>query len=114
MREPKNTQVGPHVIGRRQTIPEPARDNAIHLMDFLEAHGCYLPQTFADIPFRRRVTYKEMTCTDHALVAEDVLHWPTLDCFVIPQILRQTVTFSGSIFQQFINSRHLPLVFTEV
>ena len=106
--DPTNTQVGPHVIGRRQTIPEPERDNAIYLMDFLD----YLPQTFADIPFRRRVTYKEMTCTDPALVAEDVLHWTTLDYLVIPQTLRQTVTFSGSIFQQFINSRHLPLVFT--
>ena len=32
--DPTYTQVGPHVVGRRQTIPEPERDNTIHLMDF--------------------------------------------------------------------------------
>ena len=59
--DPAHTQSGPGVIGRRQTIPEPERDKAIFLMDFLEAHGGYLPQTLSDLPFRRTVTYKEMT-----------------------------------------------------
>ena len=110
--DPTYTQVGPQVVGRRQTIPEPERDNAIHLMDFLEAHGCYLPQTFSDLPFRQKVTYKEMTCADHTLLAEDVQQWTALDYLVLPQSLRQVVTFSGSIFQQLINTRHLPLTFT--
>ena len=110
--DPTYTQVGPNVIGRRQTIPEPERDNAVHLLDFLEAHGCYFPQTFSDIPHRKRVTYKEMTCADHSLCTEDVHQWTALDYLIVPQSLRQTVMFTGSIFQQFINTRHLPLVFT--
>ena len=92
------TQVGPHVVGRRQTIPEPERDNAIHLMDFLEAHGCYLPQTFSDLPFRKKVTYKEMTCADHTLLTEDVQQWTTLDYLIVPQSLRQVVSFFREYF----------------
>ena len=96
--DPTYTQVGPQVVGRRQTIPEPERDNAIHLMDFLEAHGCYLPQTFSDLPFRKKVTYKEMTCANHTLLTEDVQQWTTLDYLTVPQNLRQVVSFSGIFF----------------
>ena len=109
--DPTYTQVGPHVIGRRQTIPKPERDNAIYLTDFLEAHGCFLPQTVSDLPFRKRATYKEMTCIDHSLLTDDVHQWTILDYLIVPQALRQTVTLAGSIFQQFMNTRHLPLVF---
>ena len=110
--DPTHVQAGPQVIGRRQSIPEPERDNAIFLMDFLEAHGCYLPQTFSELPFKRLVTYKEMTCTDHTLHTEDVLQWTTLDYLIIPQVLRSTVQFLGNTFQQLVNSRHLPITFS--
>ena len=53
-----------------------------------------------------------MTCADHSLLTEDVHQWTTLDYLIVPQALRQTITFTGSIFQQLINTRHLPLVFT--
>ena len=36
---------------------------------------------------------------------------PSMD-LVGPQALRQTTTFAGNICRQFINARHLPLVFT--
>ena len=81
-------------------------------MDFLEAHGCYLPQTFSELPFKRLVTYKEMTCTDHTLHTEDVLQWTTLDYLIIPQVFRSTVQFLGNTFQQLVNSRHLPITFS--
>ena len=57
--DPTQQHVGPCVIGRRQTIPDIERDNALHLVELLEGHGLQLQQTFQDMPFRQRVTYKK-------------------------------------------------------
>ena len=56
--DPTQIHVGPHVVGRRQTIPEVERDNALYLIDLLESHGLELAQTFVSLPFHRKVCYK--------------------------------------------------------
>ena len=104
--------VGQYVVGKRQTILDIERDNALHLIDLLEGHGLELPQTFQDLPLKRRVSYKEMSCQDHLLETANITDWTTLDYAILPPSLRQFITFEGNIFQQLVNSRHLPLLFS--
>ena len=101
------THIGPAVIGQRQSIQDETRDNAIYLYDTLQAHSLRLPQTFAQLPFSKRCTYKEMSCEDHLLRGTSVSDWTALDYAAAPQ-LREVLTIYGT-FQQLINTRHLPL-----
>ena len=110
--DPTQTHVGSHVVGRRQTIPDTERDNALFLIDLLESHGLEAPQTFCSLPFKQRVSYKEMTCQDPLIEHTDVADWTTLDYALAPPHFRDVFTFEGSKFQQLVNSRHLPLLFS--
>ena len=110
--DPDSNRIGPFVVGQRQSLQEDDRDNALFLFQFLEMFDLYLPQTFSPLPFSRRATYKEMTCEDHLLHTEDVKQWTALDFLVLPSALSSSVTFTGSHFQQAVNTRHLPLTFT--
>ena len=109
--DPSQEYVGPAVVGRRSSLQDDDRDNAVFLIDFLTPNNLILPQTFADLPFRKRVTYKEMTCSDHLCLTDDVREWTTLDSILLPPPLKDSFSFTGSIFQQLVvvNSRHLPL-----
>ena len=73
------TRIGPAVIGKRQALEDDDRDNAVSLLNLLDSLDLSLLQTFSKLPFRRRVTYKEMSCTDHLLHSEDVNQWTCLD-----------------------------------
>ena len=110
--DPESDYIGPHVVGERQSIQDEDRDNAIFLYDTLQAHNLTLPQTFSTLPFAKLCTYKELTCDDHLLQGTDVRNWTTLDYVAVPIGLRKAVRFEGSIFQQLINSRHLPVTFS--
>ena len=44
------------------------------------------PKAFLDLPFRNKVSCKEMTCTDHSLVAGDVLATPLKNPASKPQL----------------------------
>ena len=103
--------VGPHVVGVRASISDDDRDNATMLYDFLQSHNFTLPQTFTQLPCRQSVSYKETTCSDHLLAGDNPRDWTTLDYLMCPPSLREVLSFRGSIFQQAINSRHLPLSF---
>ena len=92
-------------------LVEDDRDTAVYLLDFLTANNLSLPQTFSKLPFRKKVTYKEMTCNDHLCLNDDVRELTTLDYILLPPTLKDSFTFAGSIFQQVVNSRHLPLSF---
>ena len=52
------------MVGQRISIPDADRDNAVYLLAFLQATNFVLPQTFVDLPFKKKVTYKEMQCSD--------------------------------------------------
>ena len=101
--------IGPTVVGQRISVPDLDRDNAVFLLDFLQANHFILPQTFVDLPFKKRVTYKEMQCSDPMISVENVQDWTTLDYVAVPPKIKEVLTISGPIFQQLINSRHLPL-----
>ena len=105
--DPTQTHVGPHVVGRRQTIPDTERDNALLFIDLLESHGLEAPQTFCS-SFQAASSYKEMTCQDPLIEHTDVADWTTLDYALAPPNFRDAFTFEGSKFQQLVNSRHLP------
>ena len=49
-----------------------------------------------------------MTCTDHSLENPSTDTWAALDHVLITTALSEAFSFSGSIFQQMINTRHLP------
>ena len=104
--------IGPHVWGKRQSIPDPDRDNAIFLMEFLQSHLLIIPQTFSDLPPSRLVSYKEMTSATDFLEDFTVSDWTTLDYASVSHPVFCDFTFKGSQFQQLINSRHLPLFFS--
>ena len=97
------------MVGQRISVPDLDTDNAVYLLDCLQANHFILPQTFADLPCKKRVTYKEMQCSDPMLARENVQDWTTLDYVAVPPKINDVLTISGSIFQQLINSRHLPL-----
>ena len=103
--DPVQNHIGPQVIGARASINDDDRDNAILLFELLQSHNLTLPQTW------KLVSYKETTCSDHLLNGEDAKDWAALDDLLCPISLRNTLSFQGSVFQQAINSRHLPLSF---
>ena len=78
----------------------------------MQSHLLLLPQTFTDLPDARKVSYKEMTSSTDCLEDVDVMDWTTLDNASIAHPIFPDISFKGSIFQQLINSRHLPLLFT--
>ena len=101
--------IGPTVVGQRISVPDADRENAVYLLDFLQANNFILPETFADLPFKKKVTYKEVQCSDPLISQESVQDWTALDHVAVPPKIQEVLTVSGSIFQQLVNSRHLPL-----
>ena len=110
--DPDMDHIGPQVWGKRQSIEDTDRDNALYLLEFLRSHLLLLPQTFTDLPDARKVTYKEMTSPSDGLNDLDVSNWTTLDYGSVTHPIFPDIYFKGSIFQQPINTRHLPLLFT--
>ena len=104
--------IGPHVWGKRQSIPDPDRDNAVYLMEFMQSHLLLLPQIFTDLHPSNLVSYKEMTSTTDFLDDFSVSDWTTLDFASITHPIYCDLQFKGSHFQQLINTRHLPLLFS--
>ena len=106
--------IGPQVWGKRQSTDDSDRDrdNALYLLDFTQSHLLLLPQTYTDLPDARKVSYKEMTSSTDCLDDFDVSDWTTLDYNAVSHPIFPDITFKGSLFQQLINSRHLPLLFT--
>ena len=81
-------------------------------MKFMQSHLLLLPQTFADLPSENLVSYKEMTSTTDHLDDFSVTDWTTLDYASITHPIFCDFQFKGSHFQQLVNTRHLPLVFS--
>ena len=107
--DPEQDFIGPHVWGKRQSIDDPLRGNAVYLLDFLQSRILILPQTFSKLPSDKLVTYKEKTTTTHLLEDFEVTDWTTLDNAVSTHPVYADLTFIGSVFQQIISTRHLPL-----
>ena len=63
-----------------------------------------------DLPVAQRVSYKEMTCQDPLLQEPQVEDWTTLDYVIAPVGMKQDIAIKGSVFQQAVNTRHLPLI----
>ena len=42
--DPDHDHIGPQVWGKRQSIPDPDRDNAVTLMEFMQSHSSSSPQ----------------------------------------------------------------------
>ena len=103
--------IGPAVIGQRISVPDIERDNAVYFLDFLQANNFSLPQTYSDLAFKKKVSYKEMSCTDPLISGQNIQDWTVLDYAAVPPKIKAVLTFSGNLFQQLINSRHLPLSF---
>ena len=53
-----------------------------------------------------------MTCQNPLIEHTDVADWTTLDYALAPPHFRDAFTFEGSKFQQLVNSRRLPLIFS--
>ena len=51
-----------------------------------------------------------MTCQDPFLQEPQVEDWTTLDFVVAPVAMKQDIAIKGSVFQQAVNTRHLPLI----
>ena len=109
---PRTRPIGPNVRGKRHSIEDPQRDNAVYMLDFLQSHILLLPQTCSRFPPSKQVTYKEMTTTTHFLDDFTVTDWTTLDYAASSHQVYADLSFKGSFFQQIINTRHLPLLFT--
>ena len=82
------------------------------MLDFLQSHILLLPQTYSDLLPKQQVTYKEMTTTTHFLEDLEVTDWTTLDYAASSHPAFADLTFKGSLFQQIVNTRHLPLLFS--
>ena len=107
--DPEQDCIGPHVWGKRQSVEDPLRDNAVYVLDFLQSH-ILLPQTYSKLNPNKQMSYKEMTTTTHFLDDFEVTDWTTLD-YAVSSHPATDLTFKGSIFQQIIkNTRHLPLL----
>ena len=100
--------LGPNVWGKRQALQDAGRDNAVYLQDFLNTYSLVHAPSQTQLPPRQLVTYKEMTCTDHLLDDPTTDNWAALDHVLITTALSEAFKFSGSLFQQMINTRHLP------
>ena len=104
--------IGPQVWGKRQSISDPDTDNAVYLMEFMQSHLLLLPQTYSDLPSSKLVSYKEMTSATDFLDDLLVSDWTTLDFASVTHPVLCDFQFKGSRFQQLINARHLPLIFS--
>ena len=71
-----------------------------------------LPQTYTDLPPSNLVSYKEMTSATDFLDDFSVSDWATLDFASITHPIYCELQFKGSHFQQLINTRHFPLLFS--
>ena len=100
--------LGPNVWGKRQALQDADRDNAEYLKDFINTYSLVHTPSHTQLPPRKLVTYKEMTCTDHSLDAPSTDNWAALDHVLITTALSEAFKFSGSLLQQMINTRHLP------
>ena len=99
--------LGSNVWGKRQALQDADRDNAAYLQEFLNTqHLLFHP--FACSKPAQLVAYKEMTCADHSLENPSTDNWAALDHVLVTTALSAVFRFSGSIFQQMINTRHLP------
>ena len=105
--DPDLDHIGPHAWGKTQSIEDSDRDNALYLFDFMQSHLLLLPQTFTDLPDSCKVT-----CSADCLDDVDVSDWTTLDYCSVSRPIFPDISFKGSFFQQLVNSRHLPLLFT--
>ena len=101
--------LGPNVWGKRQALQDADRDNAVYLQEFLNTYSLIHAPSQTQLPPRQLVTYKEMTCTDHSLENPSTDNWAALDHVLITTALSAAFKFSGSLFQQMINTRHLPV-----
>ena len=81
-------------------------------MEFMQSHLLLLPQTFSDLPSSKLVTCKEMTSSTDFLEDFSVSDWTTLDFASVSHPVFCDLQFKGSRFQQLINTRHLPLIFS--
>ena len=97
--------IGPYVRGKRQSIPDPDRDNAEYLLSFLQSKDLFLSQTYIDLPPSQRVSYKEMTCQDPLLQKPNVEDWTTLDYVLAPLGMKPELSIKGSVFQQAVNTK---------
>ena len=77
--DPDHDHKGPQVWGKGQSIPDPDRDNAVFLMEFMQSHLLLLPQTFSILPSAKLAAYKKMTSTTDFLEDFSVSDWTTLD-----------------------------------
>ena len=78
----------------------------------MQSYLLLLPQLFVDVPNARKVSYKEMTATTDMFEDFEITDWTILDYCATSYPIFPDIIFKGSIFQQLINSRHLPLLFT--
>ena len=62
----KTVTISDHMSGASD-IPDPDRNNAIFLMEFLQSHLLIIPHTFSDLPPSWLVSYKEMTSITDSL-----------------------------------------------
>ena len=81
-------------------------------MEFMQSHLLLLPQAFSDLPSSKLVSYKEMTTTTDHLDDFSVTDCTTVDFASITHPIFCDFQFKGSHFQQLINARHLPLLFS--
>ena len=100
--------LGPNVWGKRQALQDADRDNAVYLQEFLNAYSLIHAPSQTQLPSSQLVIYKEMICTDHSLENPSTDNWAALDHVLITTALSEAFSFSGSLFQQMINTRHLP------
>ena len=109
--DPDQDHIGPHVWGQRQSIEDPHVTMPYTVYDLMQSHLLMLPKTYQELPSSKLVSYKEMTSTTDFLEDFEVTDWTTLDYGVASHPIFSDLQFSGSIFQQAVNSRHLPLLF---
>ena len=50
-----------------------------------------------------------MTCADPTLDNPTVENWAALDHILLATPLSESFTYGGSVFQQMVNSRHVPI-----
>ena len=110
--DPDNDHISPQVWGKRQSIPDPDKKNSVFFMEFMQSHLLLLPQTFSNLPSCKLVSEKEMTSTTDLLDDFSVSDWTTFDFASVTHPIFCDFQFKASIFQQLINSRHLPLLFS--
>ena len=91
--DPDMDHIGPHVWGKRQSIEDSDRDNALYLLELMQSQLLVLPQTFTDLPDSRKVTYKEMTSTTDGLDDLEVTNWTILDYCAVAHPVFPDISF---------------------